>query len=86
LALAEADGKPRVAAPNNMTPPNRNETSVFIVNVPFEDLSALHSATLMPAANAQERDCLNQWKRDAFAPPAGTPQIFRRRFSRMNTD
>ena len=39
-ALAERDCKPRVAAPNNMTAPSKNETSVFIVNVPFEDLSA----------------------------------------------
>jgi len=44
LALAEADGKPRVAAPNNMTAPSKNETTIFMIDFPFQKLQSLASA------------------------------------------
>jgi hypothetical protein len=39
LALAVPDCKPRVAAPNNMTAPSKNETTVFMINFPFPKLA-----------------------------------------------
>jgi hypothetical protein len=53
LALAEADGKPRVAAPSNMTAPSKNETTVFMINFSLSKLQSLASAFRNDHASAK---------------------------------
>ncbi|HEU4837018.1 MAG TPA: hypothetical protein VFS90_21480, partial [Pyrinomonadaceae bacterium] len=73
-AFAVADCKPKVAAPNNTTAPSKNETTVFMINFPFQNFEnpRRQFATAMPKEHFSRKGAKAQRKpletRQRFAP------------------